>query len=138
MDEYINSNILIDCYAGRGKSHFILNEVIPRLKKHNKSFVIICSQHQPLNQYRLAGHTCFTVASLMNQFPINIPFDTVIMDEGGLTQFEDFEYFWKVASHKWNMILLGDRHQLPPVRIDGCKLIPLENINIRKMFDYMF
>jgi hypothetical protein len=83
-------NILIDGFAGAGKSHFILNEVIPRLEKNNKTFIIACSQHQPLIQYIQKNYNCKTIGSLKYSYQQRIPVDVLIIDEASLSTFDDY------------------------------------------------
>jgi hypothetical protein len=132
------SNIIIDGFAGAGKSYFILNEVIPRLQKNNKSFIIACSQHQPLIQYITENYTCKTIGSLRYGNQKRMPADVIIIDEASLCSFDDYEYLWSVASHDQSIILLGDHNQLSPVDPSGNDEMPLLNNNIRKMFNYEY
>jgi len=134
LDMYLDGNILMDGFGGFGKSYLILNELIPRLKKLDKKYCIICSQHQPLIQYIVAQHECYSLASYFYKFPNGSPFDTIIIDEGGLTGCKEWQQLWEAQKHDQNIILLGDRFQLPPVDGNGGNIIPLENKNIRFMF----
>ena len=146
----INGNILSDNYAGVGKTYYIMNTVIPAIKKHDKDAkILVCAvQHTTLSEYRdkyvnVRGNKNsakptdkdINVATLaLTQIKQHLfkQADYIIIDEVGLLTNKYWEFIWSKLTWRQHIHAFGDRKQLSPVYHDRS---PLDNINIRNIFD---
>lgn len=150
-DAIINGNILSDNYAGVGKTYYIMNTVIPAIKKHNKDAkILVCAvQHTTLAEYRNAfnqhdtknmkstnnaesGVEIATLALLQIKQHLFKQADYIIIDEVGLLTNIYWEFIWSKITWRQHIHAFGDRKQLKPVYHD---ISPLDNVNIRNIFD---
>jgi hypothetical protein len=143
----ITKNILGYCYAGSGKTHFIKNNIIPKLVKRNLRYMVVCSHWQPIVEYKK-----FTVGDKEYKAPIYTiqhlesvankgqnmmkRLNVLIVDECGLLTYKQWEFITLNIPISCKLVCFGDGKQLSPVD-PGCKIKinPLDSITIQSLFD---
>jgi len=112
----INSNnkIYID-YAGSGKTHHIMNELIPKLD----DFIVVSPSHASIREYRTNKKNCNVVQrySLSHTIPTE---NNIIVDEIGMLDAQANNILIKCAMLGKNIYSFGDFKQLPPVQGERC------------------
>jgi hypothetical protein len=146
-------NALVDCWAGCGKTHYIINTVIPELDESEISnYIVISSQHSALREYRANGKKeeiideleeaekeykahgikTMTIQSIMhNKISINY-YTHIIIDEAGLLDYNHWNYIMTNRSNRSNLLCFGDSRQLRPVNCEG--IVPLQNSLLKDKF----
>ena len=76
-----SENALGNNYAGCGKTHYIINTLIPQLEKENKSYIVMTSQHSAIKTYRTQKINNQIICSYTKNIPKE---DVIIIDEFGL------------------------------------------------------
>jgi hypothetical protein len=104
-------------YAGSGKSHFIMNYIIPLLKENNTDFIILAPTHKALKQYRKIGITNVDVIqkyTLQKKIPKE---KNIIIDEIGMVDRDGHDLLYVLKELKCNYTVFGDFNQLLPFGI---------------------
>lgn len=128
--EQENIRILYKQYAGSGKTTKIVNELIPKILKMGKTYIVLTPTHKTLDDYRLKGLNCeiFQKYSLSNTIP---DYDYIIVDEIGFVDHACHDVLYNINRVGKNYICFGDFSQLLPVHED----IPLDQ---EHYLNYMF
>tara|TARA_R110002153_G_scaffold1136_7_gene5454 strand:- start:2328 stop:5414 length:3087 start_codon:yes stop_codon:yes gene_type:complete len=110
------NNTLTTAYAGAGKTHLIINEVLPNMKT---SYIILTPSHATLKEYRKAKINCKVIQSYSSSFgdrPRPLPEeDTLIIDEIGMVDLNGCDFIYKCLLTGKNILTFGDYKQLLPV-----------------------
>jgi hypothetical protein len=105
--------ILYMKYAGNGKTHTIINDVIPMCIKNGKSYIVLTSMHGLLDEYRLLGLNCEILQKFC--FDETIPnVDVIIIDEIGCCAAECHDFIYKLNYFGKSFICFGDFNQMLP------------------------
>tara|TARA_R100001440_G_scaffold16888_1_gene28623 strand:+ start:1415 stop:4276 length:2862 start_codon:yes stop_codon:yes gene_type:complete len=106
-----NQNVLGLGYAGCGKTYHIINNIIPKLKG---SYIVLTPSHSALKEYRLKKLNCDVIQKY--SFSGGIPKEeTVIIDEIGMVNSNDFNVIYKCFLKDKKIMAYGDFRQLSPV-----------------------
>lgn len=124
----LERNIIIDEYAGCGKTKFIIEKIIPYL---DDDYYVITCQHAHKIQYKNANLKCMTLQKMKMRYKY-LPAKYIIVDECGLLSNDDMEYLYKVKEHDKYYIFAGDGKQLPSVTNE---INSMFNLSFHKMFD---
>jgi len=132
---YLNQNILIDSYAGCGKTTSILTKIIPLLPKEEK-LLILCSAHQPLEPYYQRKYDARVISTfyLKEAQRLLKTYDRIIVEEDGLLNPHDFHILYDNITIYQKIIFIGDSGQLRPIgsfKIDP----PIGNQLITQIFN---
>jgi len=100
--------------AGGGKTTIAINDIIPRLEKENKSYIVFSSQHTALDPYRENNINCSTIAHYTYKREIPVE-DNIIIDEIGMIGQGELGWIHKLFLLGKTIIGLGDYNQLLPV-----------------------
>jgi len=104
---------LHNCYAGSGKTTYIINELIPYLIKNKIRFRVLTPSHEALEEYKKINVPCDVIQKYIYR---NIPTeDYIIIDEIGFVNSEGQELIYKMSHLEKNYESFGDFGQLPPV-----------------------
>lgn len=156
----LDENNLVIGYAGNGKTHYIINNLIPAIKstikydtsddnniiKTTPSIYIIGATHKALsihynmNDEKLTTSTIdslqYTVEARSVGTTTNLKqylnADYIIIEEVGLLTYNHWEFIYKHMKHNSKIIAFGDNKQLKPVKHTSQ---PLDNHLIISMFD---
>lgn len=101
-------------YGGAGKTFIILNELIPKLKKEKKSYIVLTPSHKTLQEYKTAGVNCKIISGYV--FENTIPKeDHIIIDEVGFVDLRGHDLLYRIKMAKKGYTWFGDFNQLMPV-----------------------
>ena len=105
---------LHNCYAGCGKTTYILNVLIPELVKKNIKFRVLTPSHSALKEYKERGIICDVIQkyTFENSVPTE---DYIIIDEVGFVDKVGQDMIYKMSLMNKNYESFGDFNQLPPV-----------------------
>jgi hypothetical protein len=102
---------LTNCYAGAGKSHNIIHELIPSI---TGSYIVLTPSHATVEEYRKRNLECAVIQKY--SFNGDIPnYDNIIIDELGLCDTNANDLIFKCAIANKNIYSFGDFNQLRPV-----------------------
>jgi hypothetical protein len=134
-DFKLNTNVLLDCIAGAGKTYFLQNTVIPMLKQNNKSFFVTSSQWNAIVDYDddITSMTKLMKTSFVNGKHFH-KYDYILIDEIGLLNSQMLKWLYEHKSYNQYIIGAGDKNQLLPVK-DTIPFNPLKSKLIQRMFD---
>lgn len=122
----IDENTLIDSYAGCGKTHFIINKLLPKIPE-SKRYIVLANQHNVLSEYRRLDINCNLIHKYIGSKKDGINklsnYDYIIIDEFGLFDYDQLNKLIKETKKKTKFHFFGDSEQLKPV------LHKMENIN---------
>ena len=106
-----HSGELITGYAGCGKTHDILNNIIPNLYK---PYRVLTPSHKALEEYRKNGCVCDVIQkyTMNNRIPEE---HNIIVDEIGMVDGDGWDMLYKAKLSGKNIIAYGDFKQLAPV-----------------------
>lgn len=108
-----NNTLYID-YAGSGKTHYIINKLIPKLK----NYIVLSPSHASIREYRKNKINCSVVQKyLYCELPKE---DNIIVDEIGMLDTESNNMLLKCALLGKNIYSFGDYKQLKPVNSEIC------------------
>lgn len=110
-----NKNILVNCYAGAGKTHTILNTLIPKLEeKNDDNYIILTPSHSTIREYRKANVPCNVIQkyTLGDCLPEE---DHIIIDEIGMIDKMGWDLLYKMFLDKKTIYAYGDFNQLKSV-----------------------
>lgn len=150
-----NTRILHMKYAGNGKTHYIVNDLVPKLKKEGKSYIVLTPTHSTLEEYKYISEclekkekfyksqnlpydpckvgkiNCAIIQefSLRNMVPKE---DYIIIDEIGFCGAEIHDLLYKLNYLNKSFECFGDFNQLMPV---GEKIPYNQKHYINYMFD---
>jgi hypothetical protein len=119
----INSNntIYID-YAGSGKTHFIINKLIPTLSPKSctlDDFIVLSPSHASIREYRSNDINCNVIQKYC--FSNTVPTEkNIIIDEVGMLDSYQNNVIVKCAMMGKNIYSFGDFEQLKPVSGEPC------------------
>lgn len=105
---------LSDDYAGRGKTYYIINKLIPLIRKRKESFLVLAPTHAALKEYRNDGIKCEVIQkyTFIRQIPKE---KNIIIDEYGLLDETSHNLLWCIATQTVsNIYAFGDTRQLEP------------------------
>ena len=115
--EYGDSdNIFGDCYAGCGKSHKIINDILID-EEIKKDYIILTPSHATAKQYRKLKYNAQVIQlySLTNKIPIQ---KNIIIDEIGMVDNQGWNVLYKCKLNDKRLIGYGDKNQLLPIGTD--------------------
>lgn len=108
------NTIYID-YAGSGKTHYIVNELIPKLN----DFIVVSPSHASIREYRSKKINCNVIQKYC--FSNTIPTEkNIIVDEIGMLDSQANNIIAKCALMGKNIYSFGDMKQLKPVNGEPC------------------
>jgi hypothetical protein len=109
--EYIidSKSIIVDGFAGMGKTTKIINDLIPRLQ----DYIVLSPSHASIDEYRRLVLNCGVVQkyTMNNTIPQE---KNIIIDEMGLMNRDGWAMCIKATYKGKRLFLFGDRNQLPP------------------------
>ena len=124
--------ILHNKYAGAGKTHYIINELIPRLEREGKTYIVLTPTHQTLAEYISLGINC----KIMQRYHLvrtqDLPTeDYIIIDEIGIVDSKAHDTLEKLRYLEKDYECFGDFNQM---------LAPMETkpLNQKHYLRYMF
>jgi hypothetical protein len=115
----VNNNnqprILHQKYAGNGKTYYIINQLIPRLRKENISYIVLTPTHSTLEEYKSlnikSGFSCEIIQKFC--FDGTIPTEEyIIIDEIGFCGAEIHDFLFKINRDGKAFECFGDFNQL--------------------------
>ena len=110
------NNTLGCCYAGTGKSYYLINDLIPKLK--DKSYIVVSPSHSSIKEYREKKINCNVIQYYIYH---NLPKeDIIIVDEIGMLDYQNFNMLYKLSLMGKIIIGMGDFNQLAPVNGGYC------------------
>lgn len=102
-------------YAGNGKTYFVKNKLIERIKKDNEKYLILTPSHDSSNEYRKDNLNCKVIQGY--SFRGQIPDEKhIIVDEIGMVSSSDWLIIIKCILLGKYVYCFGDFNQLPPVK----------------------
>lgn len=149
-----NSRILHMKYAGNGKTHYIVKELVPKLKKEGKTYIVLTPTHSTLEEYKNISDSQVIKEKFYvdNKLPYDKNYvgeincgiiqeycfnnsvpevDYVIIDEIGFCGSSVHEFIYKLNYLSKSYECFGDFNQLLPVG----ESIPF---NQKHYINYMF
>lgn len=104
-----------NCYAGSGKTYYVINTLIPELKEKGISFRVLTPSHAALEEYHKNNIQCNVIQK--NTFDDNsIPEeDFIIIDEVAMCDRKANDLMYILAQTNKSYEYLGDYGQLLPV-----------------------
>jgi hypothetical protein len=108
-----NNNVIGMCYAGAGKTYYIIHDLIPKLKMADKNFIVLSPSHVSLEEYKKAKINCNVIQkfSLSNTLPSE---EVIIIDEFGMCDRKGHDILIKSDLLNKECHAFGDFKQLPP------------------------
>ena len=108
-----NNNILYNSYAGAGKTHTIINEIIPKYD----NYIILTPSHNSAKEYYKLNVNCKVIQTYTynNTIPDE---NVVIIDEIGLCDRDAHNLIYKCMLSGKKLYGLGDFRQLLPINED--------------------
>lgn len=114
-NKYKYTRKLHNCYAGCGKTTYIINELIPILKEKKIKFRVLTPSHSALEEYRKQEIICDVIQKYT--FENSIPEeDYIIIDEIGFVDRIGHDLLYKLSMLDKNYECFGDFGQLLPVK----------------------
>ena len=109
-----NQNILANCYAGAGKTHTILNNLLPKLEEKDLDYMILTPSHSTIREYRKANKACNVIQkyTLGDCIPDE---DHIIIDEIGMVDKLGWDLIYKMYLGGKRIYAYGDFKQLKAV-----------------------
>lgn len=112
---------LHNCYAGCGKTTYIIDTLVPFLQKNKTSFQILTPSHSSAREYRKKDIPCSVIQKYIfsNTLPDE---DYIIIDELGMINKEGHDLLFKIMKTGKEYEGFGDFGQLLPVNSEGEEL----------------
>ena len=117
------NTIWID-YAGSGKTHYIINELLPKIKENDlksvfsdskDNYIILTPSHSACKDYRKNKINCSVIQKYTYTYN-NIPDEEyIIVDEIGMVDKQGLDLLIKATIMGKKIYAFGDYQQLPPV-----------------------
>lgn len=105
-----NENVIINCYAGCGKTYDIIHNVIPKL---TESYIVLTPSHTSLSEYRKNNLNCDVIQKY--EYDHTIPkYKNIIIDEFGMCSKRAHDMIYKCFFMRKQIYAYGDFKQLPP------------------------
>ena len=120
--KYTNTkkNTLTNCYAGCGKTHHILNNVIPK----SKDYKVLTPAYACLKDYSKNPHiNCSVIQKYSSKLGIIPTEKNIYVDEIGMVSKGGWDVLIKASLNGSNISCWGDNRQLPPVQDDKNQLM---------------
>jgi hypothetical protein len=115
LDAINSSNKLFADYAGSGKTHYIINELIPKLD----DYIVLSPSHASIREYRSKKINCNVIQKYC--FSHTVPTEkNIIVDEVGMLDSNSNNILVKSAMLGKNIYSFGDFKQLKPVSSEPC------------------
>jgi len=115
LDAINSSNKLFADYAGSGKTHYIINELIPKLD----DYIVLSPSHASIREYRSKKINCNVIQKYC--FSHTVPTEkNIIIDEVGMLDSNSNNILVKSAMMGKNIYSFGDFKQLKPVSSEPC------------------
>lgn len=112
-----NKNMILNHYAGGGKSHYIINTLTKKEDIKN-DYIILAFTHQSLKPYRKLGLNCMTIDKAI--LSLHKPPKHIIIDEFGLIKGNHWDYVLDQYYNNDAVIhAFGDNKQLAPAFGNG-------------------
>jgi hypothetical protein len=112
------NTIYID-YAGSGKTHYIINKLIPLLERCDRDYIVLSPSHASIKDYRKQNINCNVIQKYI--FSGKIPTEkNIIIDEVGMLDTLSNNILIKAGLLGKNIYSFGDFKQLKPVNSDIC------------------
>lgn len=110
-----NNNTLWVDYAGSGKTHYIINELIPTLN----NYIVLSPSHASIREYRKNKINCNVIQKFI--FSGELPTEqNIVIDEVGMLNVQANNILIKCALAGKNIYSFGDFKQLKPVLSEIC------------------
>ncbi len=104
-----NNNVLVDGYAGMGKSHYIKNKLIPNID----DYIVLSPSHSTIKSYRQDKYNCNVIQTYTNTN--KLPQEkNIIVDEYGMMDSKGWIMLIKCMVKGKRLFLFGDKNQLEP------------------------
>lgn len=123
-----NNNTLYNCFAGSGKTHTVINKIIPQMK----DYIVLSPTHYALHEYRALNLNCDVIHKYIYQNIIPKE-QNIIIDEYGMLDKDGNDLIYKCLLLDKCIYALGDFNQLPPVKGDK-----KSKFNSSHYLNYMF
>ena len=108
-----NHNILYNGYAGCGKSHYIINTVLPKLTEEGRTYRVLSPSHSTIKEYVKANVPCGVIQKYEYH---DLPSEhVIIVDEIGLCNKRAIDCIYKLHLLGHQILCFGDFKQLLPV-----------------------
>ena len=115
LDAINENNKLYADYAGSGKTHFIINKLIPTLN----DYIVLSPSHASIREYRSKKINCNVIQKYC--FSHTVPTEkNIIVDEVGMLDSQANNILVKSAMMGKNIYSFGDFKQLKPVSSEPC------------------
>lgn len=110
-----NDNILIQAYAGAGKTYHIINEIVPKIE----NYLILTPSHASIKEYRKNKLNCKVIQYYTYNFNVIPTEDIIIIDEIGMVDRQGWDFIYKCILMDKTIMAYGDFKQLLPVCAKG-------------------
>ena len=115
LDTINETNSIYVDYAGSGKTHYIVNQLIPKLD----DYIVVSPSHASIREYRSKNLNCNVIQKYC--FSHTIPIEkNIIVDEVGMLDSQANNIITKCALMGKNIYSFGDFNQLKPVNGEPC------------------
>jgi len=139
-EKILSYGTLFDCYAGSGKTYYIIHTLLQEIIKHGLSYIIVSPKHSALSEYYEKEYNAKVIQYFThaNQTVNNIfsSYDYVIVDECGLLDNSQYEYIYKNIGINTVLLCFGDSDQLLPYGMGYNKHPLLNDLIVNKLFKY--
>jgi hypothetical protein len=129
MSDNTFNNTIANCYAGVGKSYYIINDLIKKQIPNGKTYIVLTPSHSALKEYRENNLNCKVIQSYLFNLPKE---DIIIIDELGMIDYNHWNMLYKLSLLNKKIIAFGDMNQLKPVKGEKCN----NQLFINLMFRY--
>jgi hypothetical protein len=146
MAEIINlcktNNELHLGYAGCGKTHTIINKLLPELdkslyKKVDKNYIILTPSHASLQFYKKEGYQCDVIQKYVYRTKLDPKYRYIVIDEIGMCNRKAMNLIYKLSREGRQIFAYGDFKQLlPPEKGDDKREIT--NSYLKLIFGKIF
>ena len=107
-------------YAGNGKTYNIINNIIPKLKEENTSYIVLSPSHATIEEYRHEDLNCDVIQTYLYKNNFLPKEDVIIVDEIGLISEPAWNMLYKCKIFGKNIMVYGDFGQLMPISGNVC------------------
>lgn len=98
-------------YAGSGKTHYIINELIPSLKE---KYLVVTPSHSACKDYKKNNINCSVIQKFTFNQSRKTPEKIIIVDEIGMVSKAGYDFLIRCALSGKIIYAFGDFNQLPP------------------------
>ena len=107
---------LYNLYAGSGKTTYIKNELIPRILKENRTYIVIANNHDTLAEYGEKYNTKIVIPQTVDNF--NPKATDIILDEYYKCQLCIVERLYELYGDGKKIYMFGDNRQCESINKD--------------------